>query len=180
MLIAPWRAWPQIAKEQERHWLARPLFALFVYGCAASLIISGRVTARLILPSMLHAVYAPALQMAALGVVCRGALPFRRAVDLFFAGHAAISVTLLAIAAGWGFLPAATMYAHAGIWLSAGLAAIVWSGHVDYWFFRVVVGRRPAAAVAALVLHRLLWGIPALAIFVGPAAWQELLTAAGL
>jgi len=107
VLVAPWRAWPRVSEIPSGHWLARPLFALFVYGCAASLMTSGRVTLRLTVPAMLHGFYAPLLQMAALAVVCRGALPFRRAVDLFFAGHASTSLTFLAYAAAWGFAPTA-------------------------------------------------------------------------
>jgi hypothetical protein len=178
MLVAPSRAWPRISERPSRHWLARPLFALFVYGCAASLMTSGRVTLRL--TAMLHGFYPPLLQMAALAVVCRGALPFRRAVDLFFAGHAPMSLAFLAYAAAWGFAPTGKVYEWSGIWLGVAAAALGWSAYVDYWFFRSIAKHGPVGAIGSVVTHRAMWGIPAIAIFVGPAGWQEALKWAGL
>ena len=179
--LAPASAWPRVARIPSTHrWLARPLFALFLYGCAASLLMSGRVTLRLVPAAMLQAIYVPLLQMAALAVVCRGTLPLRRAVDLFYAGHAPVSLLLLAFASAWGFAPSGEAYGQMALWFWAMVLALAWSAYVDYHFFRSVAGRGAGGAVRAVLLHRLLWWIPALAIFVGPGAWQELLHAVGL
>jgi hypothetical protein len=181
LAVAPARLWPRVAgSSSAHHWLTRPLFALFLYGCVASLAISGRMTLRLVPAAMLQAIYVPLLQMAALAWVCRGALPLRRTVDLFYAGHAPVSLVLLGFGAAWGFAPTGQAYGQMGFWFWAALAALGWSAWVDYHFFRAVVGRGPAGAVRAVMLHRLLWWIPALAIFVGPGASQELLHVVGL
>jgi hypothetical protein len=128
--LAPARAWPRIAGlPSTHHWLARPLFALFLYGCAASLTMSGRVTLRVVPAAMLQAIYVPLLQMAALAVVCRGALPFRRAVDLFYAGQAPVSLFLLAFASAWGFAPSGQAYAQMVFWGPAALVALGWSAY---------------------------------------------------
>jgi hypothetical protein len=125
LLARPATAWPQIAKlPPSRHCLARPLFALFVYGCAMSLAATGRVTARIVAPAMVYACFAPLLQMAALVAVGRSKLPFRRAVDLFFAGHAPVSLLWLAFGTAWTFVPPATMYDRFEIWNAALLAAL--------------------------------------------------------
>lgn len=141
---------------------------------------SGRVTLRVVPAAMAQAIYVPLLQMMALAVVCRGALPFRRAVDLFYAGHAPVSLLLLGFSAAWGFAPSGQAYAQMGFWFFAALVALAWSAYVDFHFYRLVAGRGAGSAVGAVVLHRLLWWIPALAIFVGPGAWQELLHTVGL
>jgi hypothetical protein len=179
VLFAPWRAWPRIAESPSRYWLARPLFALFIYSCAASLATSARVTPRLVIPAMLHAVYVPLLQMAALAIVCRGALPFRRAVDVFFAGHAAVSSMFLAFGATWAFAAPGTVYARFGNWHIIAPVVFAWSAYVDYWFFRSIAKQGPLGGAGAVMAHRLLWGIPAVAFFVGPAAWQEFLHKVG-
>jgi len=177
----PWTAWRHIAKAPEsRHWLARPMFALFVYGCAASLMASGRATLRIALPSMLYATFAPLLQMAALGLLCRGRLPFRRAVELFFAGHLPVSLLMLAFGSTWAFAPAHMVYARFGIWSYLAMGALAWSAHIDYWFFRRLCAKGPWEALGVVTAHRFLWSIPALAIFVGPAAWQEAIKWVGL
>ena len=179
--LAPARAWPRIAGlPSTHHWLTRPLFALFLYACAASWLMSGRVTLRVVPAAMLQAIYVPLLQMAALAVVCRGALPWRRAVDLFYAGHAPVSLTLLAFSAAWGFAPSGQAFGQVAAWFWITLAALAWSGYVDFHFYRSVAGRGAGGALGAVVLHRVLWWIPALAIFCGPAAWQELLHMVGL
>ncbi len=176
VLIAPWRAWPLVSKTASRYWLSRPLFALFVYGCAASLAGSGRVSLRFTVAAMVNAVYVPLLQIGALRVLYRGAIPFRRAVDLFYTGHAAMSLTVLVFGATWAFMPPASAGPRTRPWSIAALILFAWSWYVDYWFFRSVAGRGAGAAVA----HRFMWCLPALAIFVGPGAWQELLNAVRL
>jgi hypothetical protein len=179
--LAPARVWPRIAKvPSTHHWLTRPLFALFLYGCAASLLMSGRVTLRLLPAAMLQAIYVPLFQIAGLAVVCRGALPLRRAVDLFYAGHAPVSLLLLALASAWGFAPTGEAFAQMVFWAPAALVALAWSAYVDYHFYRSAAGRGAGGAIGAVLLHRLLWWIPALAVFCGPAAWQELLHKVGL
>jgi hypothetical protein len=174
VLFSPAANWPRIAKlPAQGHWLSKPLFALFVFGCAASLMASGRVTLRLALPAMLYGAFAPVLQIVALRALDRRAVPFRRLVDLFFTGHAATSLVLLAFATAWVWSSPLAMYSRFQIWRLAGMALLAWSAYVDFRFFRAVAGRTVVQAARDLMAHRILWGIPAMAIFAGPSAWQE-------
>src|SRR5689334_14801467 len=97
VLFAPAAAYRRLAKAPSgRFWLARPLTVMAVLGCTVSLMVSGKLTLRLILPVALYASFLPGLQMLWLAIAARGAVPYRRAVELSFAGHAAWSLALLA------------------------------------------------------------------------------------
>jgi hypothetical protein len=87
---------------------------------------------------------------------------------------------LLALASAWGFAPTGEAFAQMVFWAPAALVALAWSAYVDYHFYRSAAGRGAGGAIEAVLLHRLLWWIPALAVFCGPAAWQELLHKVGL
>lgn len=172
VMLAPATGWTRAMKEPAGHWLARPLFFLLVFGCAASLSVSGRVTARLALPAAISMSFIPLAQAVSLAVVCRGRVPLRRAVDLFSIGNAPWLLLLLAFAGTWAFVPSATVYEHFDLWRDAFMALFVWSAWMDLQFFRVVTGRRPVGALFVLAAQRLIcWGL-ALSIFVGPAGVQ--------
>jgi hypothetical protein len=175
-MLRPGSAWRRLAKEPgTEHWLARPLFVAFVLGCSVSVMTSGRLTLRLLLPAMLYATFVPMLQIAALAV-CRGRLPFRKAVGLFFVGHAPWSLWVIGSAALWGLLPTTAMYPHAGMWKETALVILAWSAYIDFCFFRDVVG---GAAIRRLAVQRVLCWLPGLAIFVAPAGWQVVASAVG-
>jgi hypothetical protein len=85
-------------------WLAirRPLLVAFVFGCAISLMTSGRLSLRLVAPATLYSSFVPLLEIAGLAVVWpwrQSPLSFARAIDLFFVSHTPWSLWLCAFAA---------------------------------------------------------------------------------
>src|SRR5262245_50321610 len=72
--------------------LRRALLLAFMLGCGVSLLASGRFTLRLIVDGTLSFAFVPLCELAAYAVVFRvqrGARPFARAADRYFAGNAA-------------------------------------------------------------------------------------------
>jgi hypothetical protein len=180
VMVAPRSGFRRAAKPPaEGPWFARPLLVVLVLSCCVSLMTAGRITLRLALPAMVYGSVVPLLQVGSLAVVCRGRLPFRRAVELFFVGHGPWSLALLAFAAAWGFAPASAMYAHPALTRLPFGVALVWSLWIDYWFFREVAGGGGRRAIFDLALQRVLaWG-PGLLLFVAPAGWQVVTSAVG-
>jgi hypothetical protein len=141
---------------------------------------SGRLTARLVAGAMICGSFVPALEIASLAVACRRSIPWRRAVELFFAGHGPWSLWLLASAALWGFVPAPRIYPYAMAWRVSACAPFLWSAYIDYWFFRAAAGRSAGGAARDLVVQRVIAWAPGAAIFVAPAGWQVVASALGL
>jgi hypothetical protein len=160
----------------ERHWLARPALTVLLLGCAISVMASGRLTLRLILPALLYAVFVPLLQMLSLAVVER-TMPWRHAVELFFRGHAPWSVWILASAALWGLVPARELFRFAGPWKWTALVPAALSAVIDYRFFRKTAATRPLLRLT--IQRAICWG-PGLALFVAPAGWQAIAGVLGL
>jgi len=166
--------------------LRRPLFAVFVLGCGISLIVSGRLTLRLIAGGAVAWSFVPMLEVASFAAVhrvARARSAFARDVDLFFAGRGPWTAWLLAVATiaafatpfqvdDWTATPAGLN------WIAASMAAIaIWSGYIDFCFFRVVFNRPPGAAIRALLLQRALCWIAAATYFVSFAAWPLIVEA---
>jgi hypothetical protein len=160
----------------ERHWLARPALSLLILACGVSVMASGRFTLRLILPSLVYASFVPLLQMLSLAIL-RGPLPWRRAVDLFFAGHTPWSLWILASAAWWGLVPAQDAFRLSPYWRWTALVPLLWSAHIDYRFFRKAT---PDRALLRLAAQRAICWLPGALLFVAPAGWQILRSAVGL
>ncbi len=138
---------------------------------------AGRLTLRLALPAALLWSFVPLLEIASLAIVCRGSLPIRRAVGLFFVGHAPWSLWMVASAAVWGLLPTAAVYPHVLLWKATAAAVLAWSAYIDYGFFREICGGR---ALARLLAQRALCWIPGSLLFVAPAGWQTIASALGI
>jgi hypothetical protein len=173
VVFSPVRAWPRAIKASGGHWLSRYLLLMLVAGCSASLMTTGHVTLRIALPCMLYAAVAPMLQIASLAVVRRGALPLRRAAALFAISNVLWMATLLFVAALWAWGPATQLYHYIG-WIRNTLAGLLvaWSAYVDYWFFRLALGRSPFAAARDLAVQRFLCWTVGMTLWVGPAGWQ--------
>jgi hypothetical protein len=161
-------------------WLAirRPLLVAFVFGCAVSLMTSGRLSLRLVAPATLYWTFVPLLEIAGLAAVWpwkRSPVSFARAIDLFFVGNTPWSLWLCAFAAAWAFFPPARVYAWTGNfwpWYAPALAVALWSACLDFRFFRDIPGRTPARACRDLALQRFIAWTGGIVWFMGPPAWQ--------
>jgi hypothetical protein len=166
-------------------WIAwrRPLFLAFLLGCTWSLTTTGSLTLRLVVPTALSWSFVPAIEVAALALVLRGAghwgrLP--RLVDLFCMGRGALSMWLIGISIIFAAVPPAHVFRVFSLWLQVGGALVLlWSAYVDYCFFHEVLRCSPAQARQALLLHRLLSWIPILLIISLPAIVPTLVSIAG-
>jgi hypothetical protein len=175
-------------EQTDTTWVAlrRPLLVAFVFGCAISLMDSGRLTLRLALPASIYWMFVPLLEIVSLFAASRAARrtrPWQRTIDLFFQGHAPWLLWLIAFSAYWAFLPTVTAFTWPGrdrVWLySAGLVA-AWSAYVDFRFFRAALACTRRQAVRDLLLQRILSWTAALAIFLGPPGYQVIASRLGL
>jgi hypothetical protein len=161
-------------------WLAirRPLLVAAVFGCAVSLMTSGRVSLRLAAPATLYWSFVPLLELTGLAAVWpwkRSQVSFARAIDLFFVSHTPWSLWLCAFAAVWAFFPPARVFAWTASpwsWYGPALAVALWSACLDFRFFRSVSGRTPTIACRDLAVQRVIAWTGGVAWFMGSAAWQ--------
>jgi hypothetical protein len=157
--------------------LRRPLFVAFLFGCMVSLIASQRLTLRHVAGGAVSASCILVGQIAALAVVCgrQRVLSFSRAIDLFFMGYGPWSLWILGFSAVWAFASPMHAFVWAGLRTILPTASLValWSGYIDFCFFRQVLQRRPGrAAWDLLLLWTISWSI-AIAIFGGGPLWSE-------
>jgi hypothetical protein len=156
--------------------LRRPLLLMFVIGCAASLLTSGRLTLRIVLPATVYASFVPLCEIVALAAVYgRRKMPFRQLVDRYYQGHTAWMIWLILFGALWAFVPAKTAYGLTffnSLWRDSAVVILLWSLFVDFRFFRQVLERSRSQATRELAIQRLIAWTTGLAIFVGPGAWQ--------
>jgi len=191
-MLRPMAVYARLAQQTARGgwWigLRRPLFVAVLLGGCLSLIVSGRLTARLIVGGAVAWSFIPLFELASFAVAGRRAnihVPLSRAVDLFCAGHGPWSVSLIAVAAVASFIPI-----QAGTWaastsglitLAATAAAIaIWSGYIDFCFYRAVLGKARWTAVRALLLQRAIAWSLAVVYFLGNAGWPLVADRLGL
>jgi hypothetical protein len=155
-------------------------------GCAVSLMTEGRITLRLALPAAVYWSFIPLVQTACVAISYRRVRPggsLARAIDLAFAGSAPWMLWLLLYTSLWALAPPERAYDWAGyrmFWYGSAIVAGLWSAYIDFWYFRVVLGKTPAGAGGSLFFHRVVcWGI-GLAVFVLPAGWQTVAGWVGL
>lgn len=158
--------------------LCRPLLLMFVIGCAASLLTSGRLTLRIVLPATIYASFVPLCEIVALAVVMgRRKLPFGQLVDRYYQGHTAWMLWLIVFGGLWAFVPAKVAYGLTffnSLWRDSAVVILLWSLFVDLRFFQQVLERSRPQAARDLAIQRLIAWTTGLAIFVGPGAWQVL------
>lgn len=150
----------------------RPLFLTVVLACLVSLAATSTLTARIALPSIPVWSYVAIVELLALYAVIytrRDRLPLTRAIDLFFAGHAAWTLLLILIVALIASLPPVHWWTILIRVATTGMvAAIVWSAYIDFWFFRFVFGARPARAIGDVLIHRAVTWLAMFTIFAAP------------
>lgn len=178
VLLRPHSAYRRLARvEAAAVWWHRPAFFALLCGYVASLATSGRVTLRLAGPAAVYASLIPLIEIAMLRVLLGRKIG--RAVDLFFMGHAAWSLWMVALAGIFAILDPIQAYRVTGPpWGLMSLSVVVgWSAYTDWCFFRCVSPRRP---VRNLLVQRVVcWSI-GLAIFGGGSLWSGLLGILGV
>jgi len=155
----------------------RPLAQAFVFGCMVSATASGRFSARLIADGALSFAFVPAFEVAALAIVCRtgvrARLPFAEAVDRFFAGNTPWLVWMTIVAAAFAVVAPRRIGPLVMPALFGSLVPLIWSGCLDFRFFRDVMQRDRPGAWRDLALHRLTGWSAILAYFFGVAFWHR-------
>lgn len=150
--------------------IRRPLFIAFVLGCVASLLASGTLTARIVLPTAVCWTFVPLVQMLALRLVTwRNRLSFPALSDLFFAGHTPWTAFLIVLAASMASLAPEFGWGRLRMWLFVAIAVSAWSVYVDFRFFRSTCERGRLAAIRDVAVCRLLSWPVIFAIFAVPA-----------
>jgi hypothetical protein len=169
------------ASDDRRVWTAcrRPMFLTLVLASIVSLLASGTLTLRLAASASVYWASIPIVEALALAIVIgrrSNRLSMSRVLDLFFAGHGAWTLLLLAIATSLVFLPPdAGWTLLLRLWVWVMLAVIAWSAYVDACFFRSIFGSSRRTALRDLVVLRLLTWTAVVAIFAAPS-----MTSAGL
>jgi hypothetical protein len=171
-------------------WLAvrRPLLFAFVLGCTVSFAASGRLTLRLVVPATIYATLVAVIEVVALMVVRPRTFSqamshsFCRSVELFFTGFGPWLLWLLGFAAIWTFASPVNAFRWAGphwdLYVVGALA--LWSGYIDFCFFRYVFQTTPQRAVRCLLIHRAISWTLAVIIFGGGPLRSEIVRSLGI
>jgi hypothetical protein len=164
--------------ESVRWWLWRPAMLLLVFGCTLSLTIGGRVMPRLVADAMLSFAFLPIVEIAAFAVAFRtgrSSLPFRRGVDLYFAGNGSWLLWIIAVGALSVSLPPRTFLRWADPLLLSALLPTVWCAVIDFHLSRVVLQRSLVRAAGDVVLLRLIAWPALIACYGAIAMWTQTL-----
>jgi hypothetical protein len=162
-----------------RELAARGGMFMLLAGVAVSVMVTGRLTLRIILPVMVYASFIPLLQILSVALV-RGSVPWRKAAAVFLRGHLPWTMWILASAALFGLVPADRAFGYSTAWRFSIVAPLVCSAWIDYGFFRRAIGASPRGALWRLAVQRTICWIPGAAIFVAPAGWQVVASALGI
>jgi hypothetical protein len=161
-------------------WLGvrRPLLFAFVLGCTVSFTASGRLTLRLVVPATLYAGLQVLIEVVALAAVRpkERTISFCRAFDLFFAGFGPWLLWLLTFGAIWAFASPVNAFRWTGprwdLYVLGALA--LWSGYIDFCFFRYVFQTTRRRATLDLLLQRAISWTLAVLIFGGSSLASEI------
>jgi hypothetical protein len=172
--------WMAGLADEEGIWTGtrKPIFLAIVLGCVASLLAAERLTLRVAGSGTIYASFVPLVEILALFVVRprNKTFSFSRAIDLFFTGHGPWILWLIGFAAFWTFTSPSQFFADSGVQLclcAAGIAAL-WSGYIDFCFFRRIHGENRGKAMRSLVLHRAISWTVGFTIFGGGSLWPEI------
>jgi hypothetical protein len=185
VMLRPAAAYQELARLPDipSIWLAvrRPLLFAIVLGCTVSFAASGRLTLRLVFPAIIYAALVPLIEVLALRAV-HAKSPFSRSLDLFFAGFGPWLLWLLAFATIWTFASPVNAFRWTGprwdLYVVGALA--LWSGYIDFCFFRYVFQRSPRRAARDLLVQRAISWTLAVLIFGGGSLWSELVGSLGI
>jgi hypothetical protein len=169
-------------------WMAlrRPMLVALVIGCVVSLLDARVLTARLAIPAAFWWTYVPLLEILGLfaaSPAARRSGSWQRTIDLFFTGHGPWLLWMVALAAGFAFIPTVRIFSwvpHVRIALDSAVVIVAWSAYIDYQFFRRVLKQSAWRAGRDLLVQRAISWTLGLTIFVGGAGYQMLASRFGL
>jgi hypothetical protein len=190
ILLRPAEAYRRLAHDgsirPRANAIKRLLFSALLLGCTISLIVSGRLTLRLVVGGALAWSFVPLVQTASFAAVhraFRAATTFSRDLDLFFAGSAPWSIWLIGLGAlatvssplqivGWTATTSSLAVVAASV-----TPVVLWSGYIDFCFYREVWRRDHRDAIRVLVAYRAFCWTAGLLYFFGFAGWPLLVSA---
>ena len=146
--------------------LRRPLLLGLMFAAFISFTTSGRLTLRLLLDGLVFWSFVPAMNLAIawlLAASSAGRLSLSRCADLFFSAFGPWLCWLLGVAGLAAFVPAPAEHPWslrtAWILPASFLAAMIWSGLIQYRFLRVALGATRLRSVLLLAgLKLAVWG----------------------
>jgi hypothetical protein len=141
-----------------------------------SLLTRGHLAPGLIASGVIAWSFVPLAEIAGLLVVLRAGnrtVPFPRAVDLFFAGHAPWLLWMVAFSMFWASVSSVQPRAVIWIWEFSMVLIAIWSGYIDFYFFREVAGARKPGLLL-FVQRAVSWAL-FFVIVGGGALWPGLL-----
>jgi hypothetical protein len=182
VMMQPSRAYEWLAalpnKEGEWAGVGKPVFVAFVLGCVVSLLATDRLTLRVVGPASVYACFVPLVEILAL--IAMGWKNRKNSISgtigLFFTGHGPWILWMLGFGAFWSLTSPTQFFAANGLRLllyAAGIAAL-WSGYIDFCFFRQIRGESRGKAMRTLVMHRAISWTLGFAIFGGGSLWPEI------
>lgn len=192
VMFRPAAAYRELATESAvpSKWLAvrRPLRFAFVLGCTVSFAASGRLTLRLVIPATVYAVLLILIEALALAAVRPKIVTqtttqsFSQSLDLFFTSFGPWLLWLLTFAAVWALASPVNAYRWTGprwdLYVVSALA--LWSGYIDFCFFRYVFQTTRGRAARYLFAQRAIsWTLAAL-VFGGGSLWSEIVRSLGI
>jgi hypothetical protein len=163
-------------------WIAlrRPLLQLFVIGCVVSLVVSGRLTVRLIAGGMLGWSVIPLLEIAGFAVVRARTgrhAAFAADLDRFYAGSRTMLLWLVVLGGVVSFLTPLQTDAWSNnnivvlAVLATTVAVVAWTARQDAQFFRETQTHRGTTVWRQVVFMRVAVWIVGLVYVAGFAAW---------
>jgi hypothetical protein len=156
----------------------KPIFLAVVLGCVVSLLATERLTVRIAGSGTIYASFVPLVEIFALIVVRpkNKTFSFSRTIDIFFTGHGPWILWLIGFGAFWTFTSHSQFLAANGLrlWVYAAGIAALWSGYIDFSFFRQIRGESRGKALRSLLLHRAISWTLGFTIFGGGSLWPEI------
>jgi hypothetical protein len=187
IMLHPGATYQELARlpDAPGKWLAarRPFLFAFILACTVSFAASGRLTLRLVIPATIYAGIEVLIEVVALAAVRSKTAPsFSHSLDLFFAGFGPWLLWLLAIAAVWTFASPVSAFRWTGPRWDLYIIGVfaLWSGYIDFCFFRHVFHATPRRAVRNLFVQRAISWTLALIIFGAGPLWPEIVRILGI
>lgn len=151
---------------------------LVALGCFVSFVVSGRLTARLVLDGAISFAFIPIVEVCGFAAAMslrtsRSPIRFRDALGPFLAGNTPWLLWLTATGAAWTLLPPRQV-TQATLFLTAltALVPFIWSAATDFQFFQDVTHRtRRDAWIDLAVTRGVAWTMGILYFF-GIALWS--------